>query len=478
MAGENLYVHRKKKVEKEGLNRDEQLESMRKQTLEQFFRVSEKALHLQQIHAKDEDRPLSPIHEAFLEKIQQRLEREVERPRTEMLSALYRRGLKKLLSDINDPKGTADWRVSVDQFFKKMIGWDLTLGEKRLRDSLNIDGMREELRAVRAIGDVEKIAAKEKELALRIQGGVSTLTYETELSNPADIATQQKLNCVGYTTVGAALQREVGLQFLAVDQPEHLSSFLVTSDGRVYIEEMQGNPELVELHDSDIRGYPPDGRNVTIADLVQLSRKQTDKTQIPFEVISPEAQRRYAFVYEVPRPRSYIMHAYHPDVGIQIGILNNVQNKLYHDALGYEMVGEDNRQKYFDEILHGKRFVRSNNNLYAAANEAQRYMHGFIGEKRAPRHDRWSHTRTFRKFEGSVYERDFIEQATKENRKETLHCLMTAHDLRHKGYIEEALEKYHEFLSLLDSKKDERMIKHVQKYITELKKRTDSDIIL
>jgi predicted nucleic acid-binding Zn ribbon protein len=481
LAGDNLYRARRERAETEHVaattNREEVVEKMRQRTLRQFFRTSEKAMQLQHspTDGSSTEGSLSPLHEAFLKKINTNLELQVEKPRTELMSAAFRRGLEKLYNDINDSAGTKNWRTKLDTTFKK-FGFDLKLGEQKLKETLKIDEMKKELADVRATGDTEKITEKEREFALRIQSEVRRLEYDAKLTNPADIAAFQKVNCVGFTTVGLALQRAIGLDVLIISQPNHSTSFLVTRDNRVFTDEMQGEPQLNEIRDQDITGTLPSGQKVLTRDLVNLSRRQGDISRITFEVAPAQARGQYWFVYEPSdeEPRPYIMHAYHPDVGMPLTILNNLQGTLVSGALEYEVLGDKNKDIMMDKLLRNKEAVPSNNNLYAATRELDRTVHMLSGGQWVKERKLRGSEKTTKFGSDEFIEDEFIKETNEEKRKDLRRLrdqLQKAHDLRHKGYTEEAAQEYRLFIEMADPKKDKEVITKVIKYITELTER-------
>lgn len=480
LAGERLYNARKKRAHESAndSNDGDATEKMRQRTLNQFFRITEKARALTLAHEKDGEsvRPLSPLHEAFINKINAGLELQIEKPRTELMSAVFRRGLEKLANEMNDPAGTNDWRNKVDSAFKKM-GFDLKISEKKLRDTLKISEMKQQLAEVRATGDVQKIAEKEREFALRIQAEVSKLKYESKVSNPADIAAAQKLNCVGYTTVGVALNESVGLDMLVVDQPQHSTSFLATSDGRVYTNEMQGGPSLNEVRDENVTGTHPDGRPIKVADLVRLSQKKGNVQRLTFELTDPKIVEQYGFVYKTPggeQSDPCVMSAYSANAGMPEAILHNLQYVLESEGLLYTAIGDKNipEKLYIDGKLQSPtKSEASNDNLFAARNESNRVAYSVTGGQ-ALKSRRWEKSHKIKKFDfDSLDERDFAKRATTEKRKNALSLLSKAHDLRHKGYVEEAVQAYRQFLTKTNPEKDKDIIVLVEAYINELVKR-------
>jgi hypothetical protein len=243
----------------------------------------------------------------------------------------------------------------------------------------------------------------------------------------------------------------------------------------VYVDEMQGNHNFDEICDEDLKGSLPDGRLVTVEDLVQLSERKTGLQRITFEVIKPEVQKEYAFIYGTPGDKNSqpcIMSAHNADVGMQDSILSNLHNVISDNARLYETLGKENRSTYTVDsgFIPKPKAELSNDNLHAAAREANRMIYS-VSEGQALKHRRFEKSKVVTKFGlEDLDEIEFVERATLEKRKSIIDQLVKAHDLRHMGYVEEAIEEYERFISMADPEKDKGVIVMVMKHINELKK--------
>jgi tetratricopeptide (TPR) repeat protein len=155
LAGDKLYEARHARALADGDNSPEAVEEMRRQTLDQFFRTSAKAFELQQDDSELKSagglRPWQsdrPVHAAFTQTIEGQIGREIEAPKQELASAIFRRGMDLLQSKIGIS--------SLPDFFKASIRhWEE--GEPTLREALNIDQLRAELEQTREgnVSDIE-----------------------------------------------------------------------------------------------------------------------------------------------------------------------------------------------------------------------------------------------------------------------------------------------------------------------------------
>ena len=116
LAGDTLYESRMQRVATlpadNQAKKDESLEAQRQETLSQFFRVAEKAFALESKSANKElqENPIelkpwqsdTPIHNAFLRKIDRALAKQIETPKRELDTAIFRRGLEKLTSEMRE----------------------------------------------------------------------------------------------------------------------------------------------------------------------------------------------------------------------------------------------------------------------------------------------------------------------------------------------------------------------------------------
>ena len=276
LAGNTLYESRRQRVEKKSTTGDlaeknRLYEIERQKTLSQFFRVAKKAFNLEEEsdagQLKQSKTKLkswqndAPIHNTFLKNIAKSLELQIEIPKRELVASIFRRGMELLHRNMPFDK--------LPQWVKNCyLHWQN--GEITLREALKIDELREELDHVRQTGDTAKIVEKEIEICDKIQKVISSFSYELFANNPSEIVVNQHINCVGASSLGGSLMKEIGLRYLVGDTPDHSFLFLVTSDGQVQYRDMLDFSENIFLTDEMIEGRK-DGKPITVANIVEFS---------------------------------------------------------------------------------------------------------------------------------------------------------------------------------------------------------------
>ena len=188
----------------------EQIENTRKKILKVYF----KALAREGYKADGEnpwETKVGPIKRLQNRTIEQ-ITKAIKTPEREMTTALFRRGVEKLVTEMKYP----------------------FLEQRKLYDTLHIDELKQELEEIRQIGDVSKTSAKELQIAKNIHQAVASFPYDLNAQNPSEMVETQFINCVGSSILGGGLLDEVGIKYLHADLPEHSATVLITSDGKVY----------------------------------------------------------------------------------------------------------------------------------------------------------------------------------------------------------------------------------------------------
>jgi len=330
LAGDTLYASRKRKAERATAHdRSRQgavYEAERQKTLTQFFKVAEKAFALRDKSRHEASRKNTmlregdtPIHSAFLSKIEEGLAQKIETPQRELHMAMFRRGLEKLTREMRE----YGWRPAVDNLFDAQ-GRDLQSEQRKLIDVLNISTLKTELATLRESGDTARISAKEREIADKIQKAVSNFPFRLNAHNPSEMVATQYINCVGASTLGGALMKEAGLQYLVGEVPEHSILFLVTSDGQVEWRDMLDPSYNEHLTDAMIKGRKTDGEPLTLADIVGFSHQPTPEG-LRFDVDSERYRQKVPGLKE--DQRQYVT-VFEPEYGQQIQLLNNTGSAL------------------------------------------------------------------------------------------------------------------------------------------------------
>ncbi len=204
-------------------------------------------------------------------------------------------------------------------------GFKLSLKEKKLRDALKIDKLKDELDSVRASGDETAISVKERAFTDKIQKEVSAFPYKEKTYDALDILTENRRNCLGASMLGGGLLSELGLTYLVGDVPGHSVLLLITKDGRVEWRDMLIPPDEKRiatgfetspntfLTDDTIRGNTSDGSPLKVSDIVTLSQT-SDTTGLSFRVRSSDLRASVT--------------VFNPEPGIHMQLLNNIGHSL------------------------------------------------------------------------------------------------------------------------------------------------------
>lgn len=193
--------------------------------------------------------PMQDLHDRTAKQI----EAAIKTPARELNTAIFVRGAKKLVTEIQESPNmyegkTSGWRGGVNRFLKS-LGFDVMLAQQRLYDSLQIDKLKVELSEVKASGNTAKISVKELEVAKRVQKAVAS--FPTKLATdeegspntPTDMIKTQFINCLGSSILGGGVLDELGIDYAHVaftNSPtsdtvfDHSMTILLTSDGRGY----------------------------------------------------------------------------------------------------------------------------------------------------------------------------------------------------------------------------------------------------
>ena len=128
------------------------------------------------------------------------------------------------------PKGVNHMR----NFLRKNLGVDLPFLKTKLTDALNLPILKSELEEVRKTGNKSLISAKELEIAKKVQEKVSSFDYQELTNIPSQMVESSKMNCLGAALLGGTFLEELDISYLAVNLPGHVSTILITSDGKWY----------------------------------------------------------------------------------------------------------------------------------------------------------------------------------------------------------------------------------------------------
>ncbi len=331
LAGDNLYASRQARAEKasqtEPEKREELYEQERRKTLAQFFRVWEGAFLRQQ---ETKDRKLSyisqnfkhwqsdtSIHSAFLRKVEKVMVKQIETPKRELESAIFRRGLQKLVGETKKRK-----RECVISSLFKETKIDLSVEEKKLADALNISRLKTELETIRRTGDFIAIGKKEREITDKIQSAVSLFPRKSLGNNPSEIVVNQYINCLGASLLGGAFLSEVGIKYLVGSVFEHSILVVITSDGKIGWRDMITRDFNEEITDEMIDKKTKDGRPLTVADIIAYANNP--KSEGLMLNIKDDAKLSW-----FKNGQSKSLTLFPPEIGQQIQLLENTGFVLY-----------------------------------------------------------------------------------------------------------------------------------------------------
>jgi tetratricopeptide (TPR) repeat protein len=298
--GRDVY---KKRLARLGENQtEEQIEEVRKKLFSVYF----KALGWEGSKADGEkpwETKVGPMQH-LQDKTRRQITKAVETPEREMKTAIFRRGVEKLVTEMKE----VGWRKAINDLFKK-VGFDLILEQRRLYKTLQIDTLKRELEKVRQTGDIAEISATELKIAKQIQKAVSSFPYKLSANRPAEMVETQLMNCVGSSILGGGLLDEVEIKYLYADLSEHSATVLITSDGKVYWQDftprnLRGNyteisPDMIE-EEVDLLNVPDGGTTLNF------------KEWNPYHHVNGNLR----------------VNLFRPELGAQCHILNNTGNAL------------------------------------------------------------------------------------------------------------------------------------------------------
>lgn len=300
LAGDELSKSLRARVDKKEVP-DYEVE--RKKTLNQFFRVSEKAFELQQKNRNGENR--------FISKINKAIKREIETPETELYRSIFRRGMDMLQKYMPFDKLPESVKNSY-------LHWKN--GEKTLRQALQIDQLKSELDLVCQKGDIIAVSNKEREITDKIQIIISNFKRNDDVDNPSEMIASQEINCLGASMLGGALMQEVGLNYLVGRVRDHSILFLITSDDKIEWRDMLKPKSNTLLNNEEIEGQKNDGSSITVGDILEFSKNLKSKS-LTFSIKGEGYRKKFPWIKEGQRQ---FVNIFKPEEGQQIEVLNSL----------------------------------------------------------------------------------------------------------------------------------------------------------
>jgi len=278
--------------------------------------------------------PFKNLHE----KTKNEIVRTIETPEREMKSAIYRRGIEflknemgfnKLLDILKELEGKErrDWKYLAEddktnlkslREIKPTIDFWRKQNYETLYDALEVPRLKKELAEIRKTGDNDEISLKELAISLKIEYVISNLPFSKGAKSrdssdtPSGIIKTQFINCVGASMLGGAFLDEFGIKYLYVDMPGHSSTWLITSNGKIYWQDFIGNKiDYIEIDNSDLP------KNITTEDILLLYEKHSH------DVMHIDMQG-----WKSSDGSQLIVDISNQETGLQCAILNNTGNAL------------------------------------------------------------------------------------------------------------------------------------------------------
>lgn len=332
LAGDEFYARKIGQLNKVLASRPEQrvqlFEDARADALNRYFKVADVAFERQLKTDRGETvlanatelkpwESATPIHTGFIDKSKGNIQRSMEAPKRELVGSIFRRGIAQIQEKMPFDKLPRIIQEALD-------GWGEN--EKNLRDLLEIDDKKQMLGILRERGDMKALAAAELDFAEIIQATVSTFPGREGAKYPSGLVSTQEMDCLGASLVGGAFLSELGINYLAVNYPEHASIFVITSTGQIESLDMVGTIENFTLNDETVSGMDSDGSEITVERIAEFARDPS-RTSLKLELSSDPYE---GYLSEFKHRKSPLV-VYKPEIGNRIFTLNGLGNVLGHN---------------------------------------------------------------------------------------------------------------------------------------------------
>lgn len=157
------------------------------------------------------------------ENTKQQLIQTLKTPSRELDTAVFQRGVEKLIHEMPIPKEMEIYyRIYRPNNFPK------------LAEHLNLEQLKQELATVRATQDLQQISEKELAIAKRVQDIISRFEYKDFANHPSQMILTQEMNCLGSAILGIGVLEELGINSFYTNLPGHIVTLLQTSDNKIY----------------------------------------------------------------------------------------------------------------------------------------------------------------------------------------------------------------------------------------------------
>ena len=308
-----------KKIARLGKNpTQEAREKTRKKLLQVYFNALERVGYKAEGDKTWEIKvgPIQHLHD----RTRRQITKAIEIPEKEMKTALFRRGVEKLVTEMKE----VGWRKATNDLLKNS-GFDPLLKQRKLYDILWIDKLKQELEEIRKTWDVNKVSEKELRIAKKIQQAVSSFPYKDQKwtdgtpNYPSEMVKNQFINCVGSSILGGGLLDKVGIKYLNAIIPKHSATVLITSDEKVYWQDF--TPGNLKENYTEIS---PD----MIKDEIDVSNVASNGITWHFKERNPYSQIKGNLKVQL----------FSPEIGLQCSVLNNAGNALINMGKNEEAI--------------------------------------------------------------------------------------------------------------------------------------------
>ncbi len=282
----------------------EQIEVRRKKLIQAYFIALAR-----QGYGEEAEKPWEQRRGPFLrvqEATKTGIIRAMKTPLKELYDTLFERGLEEAVRELKEAKPSKAEKVT-DSLFQR-VGIDTSTERQKLYDVLQIPKLKQELQKARETNNVEIIAKKELEIALKIQKEVSKFPYK-KIQFLLKAIRKEMFNCATASMLGEQLLNNVGIKCLRASLRErspssHALVFLITSDGKIYWQDFTPlgygiSFNYDELQNNQIIGKNLKGKALTVEDIVKFADQPGNKG-LSFEVkdlSKTSAEARGVYLY-------------------------------------------------------------------------------------------------------------------------------------------------------------------------------------
>lgn len=218
------------------------------------------------------------------------IRRAIKAPETEIGSAIFRRGIAKLVTEM------------------ETANKDFVYESEKLYDMLKISELKSELERVRRIGNIELLSEKELEIAKKIDKEVRSFPYNIDAGNPSEMLREKYINCVGASILGGAFLDELGIKYLNVSIPNHSTTILLTSNNEAYWQDFTPPLSTDTFNYTKVKVVNSiTDEEINLQDFLDTRFKNSEFVNIYID----------GFRYPIPA------QLYKPEIGLQIQLLSN-----------------------------------------------------------------------------------------------------------------------------------------------------------